>query len=72
MEGENHPDLRPPLLGKEGSLKQRFRLLKQPLFYQETIIAPLLDKEGVGGGLIDYIISMVLQKTVIITNDGKQ
>jgi hypothetical protein len=31
----------------------KFLLLKKPLFYQETIITPLLAKEGVGGGLVD-------------------
>ncbi len=32
-------------------------IIKKPLFYQVTTITPLLDKEGVGGGLVDYIIS---------------
>ena len=39
-------------------------IFKQPLFYQVTIITPLLAKEGVGGGLVDYIFSMVLQDLV--------
>jgi hypothetical protein len=32
-------------------------IIKQPLYYQVTTITPLLGKEGVGGGLVDYIIN---------------
>jgi len=34
-------------------------IFKQPLFYQVTIITPLLAKEGVGGGWVNYIVYIV-------------